>query len=246
MSRATRGLMLAALIAIGQPARADEAPDAALACGPGAPLTLAVRLDYRVTASRGLLSLSGEGTVTYRRTGDSYAMTSTLRAASLFEARQTSDGRVGPDGLVPLAFTQQTSRRPLLRVDFDWASGKVAFSRGGARVPTRPQMQDRLSLLFHLAWRHRAQPGAAIIELPVAGQSSVTTYAISVGEPAEVTVPAGTFDTVKFEREHPGRGDVLEVWLAPALCSMPVRLRFTDERGTVIEQQLVAVRQLDP
>jgi hypothetical protein len=38
----------------------------------------------------------------------------------------------------------------------------------------------------------------------------------------------------------------MEVWLAPRLCSLPVRLRFADDKGLVIDQQLRAVHVLAP
>jgi hypothetical protein len=233
--------MSACLLAFASVARGSE-----LDCRPGAPLSLSVRLDYQVTASRGPLSLAGDGVVTYQRRGNAYEMASTLKAAGIFEAEQSSDGTVGNDGLVPRQFTQRTSRRPLLSVDFDWPGRRVAFSQTDAYATTQPQMQDRLSLLFQLAWRQRAEPRAESLEMPVAGQRSTATYVFLAKEREALALPGGRFDTVKFELHTQRRGDLLEVWLAPELCSLPVRLRFADERGTVIEQQLRAVRLLMP
>lgn len=57
-------------------------------------------------------------------------------------------------------------------------------------------------------------------------------------------LPAGRIDAVKLERpaDAPGndRHDRLEVWLAPALCWLPVRVRYADDRGMTIDQQLKA------
>lgn len=236
------GLALSAfLTAVAPQARAAE-----LDCGPDAPLSLSVRLDYHAAASRGLLSLAGDGAVTYRRAGDAYAMASTLRAAGIFDADQSSEGSVGNEGLRPAKFSQRSGRRPPLTVDFDWRDGQVAFSQTAAQAPIQPQMQDRLSLLFQLAWRQRSAPDAPTIEIPVASQRSTATYVFTDREDATLVLPAGRFETVRFARHRKDAGDVLEVWLAPALCGLPVRLRFTDEKGTVIEQQLRAVRPLPP
>jgi hypothetical protein len=38
--------------------------------------------------------------------------------------------------------------------------------------------------------------------------------------------------------EHDG----IEVWVAPQLCWLPVRLRFADDRGQVVQNQLRAAR----
>lgn len=240
--RRSFGLALSACLA----AAAPQARAVQLDCGPQAPLSLSIRLDFQATASRGLLSLAGEGAVTYRRAGDAYAMSSTLRAAGIFDADQSSEGSVGDEGLRPARFSQRAGRRPPVTVDFDWKDGQVAFSQTGAQAPIQSQMQDRLSLLFQLAWRQRTAPDAATIEIPVASQRSTATYVFTDREDVTLELPAGRFETVRFARHRKGAGDVLEVWLAPALCGLPVRLRFTDERGTVIEQVLRAVRQLPP
>lgn len=213
-----------------------------LICGPNAPLAASVRLEYGVTATRSVLSLAGDGAVVFQRKGNAYTMESSLQALGLFEAHQSSAGSVGPEGLVPRTFTQRSNRRPQLSVDFDWAAQRVTFSQTGDSAPTRPQMQDRLSLTMQLAWRHRADPRAGAVELPVAGQRNTSTYTFNAAGAATLSLPAGRFETVKFERHKEDGDDALEVWLAPALCSLPVRVRFTDDRGLVIEQQLRAVR----
>jgi|APIni6443716594_1056825.scaffolds.fasta_scaffold13283_1 hypothetical protein len=241
MKRSLRTALAAGLVAAMPSTGAAE-----LVCGPDAPLATPVRLEYTVTATRSVLSLTGDGVVTYQRTGNEYAMASTLKAAGVFEAEQRSHGSVGSDGLVPRQFTQRTSRRPLLTVDFDWPGGQVAFSLTGTHAATLPQMQDRLSLLFQLAWRHRAEPRAATLTMPVAGNRSTSTHLFVATEGDPLTLPAGRFDTVRFELQGHRRGDSLEVWLAPELCSLPVRARFADERGTVVEQRLRAVRPLTP
>jgi hypothetical protein len=237
MKRSARAVLSAGLIAV-----MPLAAGAETACGPNAPLGQAVTLEYGVTATRAVLSLSGEGMVAYRRKGDSYTMESLLQAAGIIEARQSSVGTVSREGLVPRTFTQRSSSRPPRSAEFDWAAQRVTFGQSGTSAPTRPQMQDRLSLLMQLPWRHRADPRATIIELPVAGQGGTSTYTFKAQGSATLFLPAGRFDTVKFERHKQDGDEALEVWLAPDLCSLPVRLRFVDDKGLVIEQQLRAVR----
>jgi hypothetical protein len=212
-------------------------------CGPDAPLDASVRLDFAVTASRAPLSLDGEARLVYRRHGNGYTIESTLQARGLFEAQQTSAGSVGAHGLVPESFTQRNSRRPPRSVSFDWPGKRVAFGASGESEPTQPQLQDRLSVLMQLAWRHQRAPGAGRIELPVAGQRRISAYAFNAQAAEAVTVPAGRYEAVKFERHKEDGGESLEVWLAPALCALPVRLRYTDDRGLLIDQQLRAMRE---
>jgi len=235
---------LRAAFSAGLAAALPAAAGTELVCGADAPLASPVRLEYAVTATRAPISLSGQGVVVFQRQGDAYTMESTLQAVGIFEAQQTSSGSVRRDGLVPRSFTQRSSRRPLLSVDFDWAAQQVTFSQTGASAPTRPQMQDRLSLLLQLGWRHRNDADTRRLELAVAGHRSASSYVFSEQGTETLTLPAGRFETVRFERHKKDGEDSLQVWLAPSLCSLPVRLRFTDDKGLVIEQRLSAVRPM--
>lgn len=239
MNRFLRAALSACLAAASPATGAAE-----LDCGTNAPLAASVRLEYAVTATRSVLSLAGDGVFEYRRQGDSYTIDSSVTAVGIFEAQQSSIGSVRPDGLVPRKFTLRSSRREPRSIDFDWAARRVSFSHTGASEPTRPHMQDRLSLMMQLAWRHRKEPRVTEFELPVAGPRHVATYLFRSQGAETLTVPAGRFEAVKFERHKETGDDELEVWLAPALCSLPVRLRFTDDKGLVIEQRLSAVRRL--
>jgi hypothetical protein len=235
---------LRTLLAAGLAAALPASGAAELACGADAPLGTSVRLEYAVTATRSVLSLSGDGVFEYRREGGSYRIESSVTAIGIFESRQSSAGSVRAEGLVPHRFTLQSSRRDPRSIDFDWAARRVSFSHTGGSEPTQPQMQDRLSLMMQLAWRHRRQPGVSTFEMPVAGPRHVSTYVFRVEGEETVTMPAGRFEAVKFERRKESSDDEFEVWLAPSLCSLPVRLRFADDKGLVIEQRLSAVRPL--
>jgi hypothetical protein len=236
--------LLTAVLLAGLAAAMPAAGAAELACGANAPLSNSVRLEYAVTATRSVLSLAGDGVFEYRRRGDSYVIDSSVTAIGIFESLQSSAGNVRAQGLVPRTFTLRSSRRPERSIDFDWAARQVSFSHTGNVEPTRPQMQDRLSMMMQLAWRHRSEPQVSTFELPVAGPRHVATYVFKSQGAEAVTVPAGRFEAVKFERYKESSDDEFEVWLAPALCSLPVRLRFSDDKGLVIEQRLSAVRAL--
>jgi hypothetical protein len=241
MMRLDRAAAFAALVMMLPGASGTE-----LACGSGASLDSSVRLEYAVTASRSPLSLAGEGAVVFRRSGERYSMTSSVRALGIFEAQQSSEGTVGRDGLVPRSFAHRAGSRPPLAVDFDWAAQRVTFSPSGAVEPAAPRMQDRLSLLVQLSWLLRGNPRAERFELPVAGHRRVFTYTFIARGAEALDLPAGRFETLRFERHPDGGDDLLEVWLAPQLCSLPVRVRFSDDKGLVVDQRLRAARALSP
>jgi len=217
-----------------------------LACGTEASAIPPFRLEFSVTASRGPISLSGDGLVVYRRSGNSYNLQSSVTALGVLEARQNSVGTIGPQGLVPRSFTHQAGRRPMRSVDIDWAAQRVTFGPAGTEEPTRPQLQDRLSLLVQLPWIQRADPRVRGFAFPVAGRTRISEYHFVARDSEVVDLPAGRFDTVKFEREGADGKDRVEVWLAPKLCSLPVRVRYANDEGLVVDQQLRAVRPPAP
>lgn len=207
-------------------------------CPTDSPWPPAFRLEYDARATRSILSLSGDSTLVLSRRADSYALVSETTAGFWFSARQSSRGRIGPDGIVPIEYNERNLNRPLMTARFDWSGGQVSFTATDKVVPTEPHMQDRLSLLLELGWPKRAR--AAKFDVPVAGVRGASIYHFVDRGDQEVDTPAGRFQTVKFERPMDASDDRLEVWLAPALCNLPVRVRFTDRKGTVIANELRA------
>jgi hypothetical protein len=206
------------------------------ACPTDSPWPPAFRLDYDARATRSILSLSGDSALILSRRADSYALVSETKAGFWFSARQSSRGRIGPDGVVPEEYNERNPNRPQMTTRFDWSGGQVSFTATDKIVATEPQMQDRLSLLLELGWPKRAR--APKFDVPVAGVRGASIYHFVERGPETVDTPAGRFETVKLERPMDASDDRLEVWLAPSLCNLPVRVRFTDRKGTVIANEL--------
>jgi hypothetical protein len=169
--------------------------------------------------------------------------------------------------LMPAEFVERSGRRDPRTVRIEGAGGRVSFSANAGEPATAPPgLQDKLSLLLQAGQQLRigldgAAPGAsgasasasagahantaaakAPIELPVAGARRISTYRLLLRGAETLDLPAGRIDTWKLERPRDAEHDGLEAWVAPSLCWLPVRLRFTDERGTVIENRLRAAR----
>ena len=194
------------------------------------------RLEYDARATRAFLSLSGASTLILRREADGYSLVSETSAGVWFSARQSSRGQIGTAGVVPAEYAERSGRKPQMATRLDWKDERVTFSATDKVVPTQPQMQDRLSLLLQLGWALRAK--AASFALPVAGVRGASVYQFAARGAETVETPAGRFQTLKLERPLDADDDRLEVWLAPSLCSLPVRVRFTDHKGMVITNEL--------
>jgi len=209
---------------------------AAPTCPSDQPWPPPFRLEFAVKATRSFLSLSGENTLTLSREGDGYALVSETSAGVWFSARQTSQGQVGASGVVPAEYAERNQDKPTMTASLDWQAERVTFSATDNVVPTQPQMQDRLSLMLQLGWAQRTK--SASFELPVAGVRGASLYRIEARGIEMIDTPAGRFQTLKLERPANDSDDRLELWLAPSLCSLPVRIRFTDHHGAVISNEL--------
>lgn len=215
-------------------------------CDAATPLPPRFRLDYLAQASRGPLSLDGENDLVFDSAHGQYTLRSATRSV-LFTGEQTSRGALKAEGqallLVPARFEERRGRCEPRNVEIDWAGKVVRFSANpdGSAVPV-PRLQDRLSVLVQAGQQLRAQAQPAAVALPVAGARQVSTYRLELRGSESLDLPIGRIDAVKLERPLDAEHDGLELWLAPSLCWLPVRMRFTDDRGQVVQNQLRAAR----
>jgi len=235
-----RRLLLAAVGLVGAAgARASVtgSPD----CGSRQPLPARLRLEYDARAARGALALDGENALEFTADGARYRMRSATHSV-LFSAEQESFGELAGEALVPHEFRERSGRRPPRTMRVDWRNRLVRFSTHDADAPTLPLLQDRLSLLLTLGLQLRAQAAPGAVELPVAGARRVSIYRFEYRGAGPVELPAGRFETHRLERPLSADDDGLELWIAPALCWLPVWMRFVDHRRNVIQTRLRAAR----
>lgn len=246
MDRSPRRIRLASAFVAFALAVPPPASAASAECGDTGAWPPPFRLVFEATATRSVLSITGESDLVLTRDGDGYLLVSETNAAGLYHARQSSRGLIAAGGLVPIEYTEQRGRRPQETAKFDWREQRVRFSAAADPVETLPRMQDRLTLLLELGRSLKLRPAASFVEVPVAGVRHASVYRFERRGTESLELPAGRYDAVKLERpaDAPGneRHDRLEVWLAPALCWLPVRVRYADDRGMTIDQQLKAAR----
>lgn len=246
MDRSPRRTLLASALAACALAMLPLAAPAAAECGEPDAWPPPFRLAFEATATRSLLWITGDSDLVLTRAGDGYSLVSETNAAGFYHARQSSRGVVAAGGLVPIEYTEQRGRRPQATTKFDWRARRVGFSAAADVAETRARMQDRLSLLLELGGALKLRPAATVVELPVAGVRNTSLYRFEVRGKETLELPVGRIDALKLERpaDAPGneRHDRLEVWLAPALCWLPARVRYADDRGMTIDQQLKSAR----
>jgi hypothetical protein len=215
--------------------------------------------------------LPARATYVYLTTGSEYqvltaetSVTWTLADDGRYEARLAavalgitalelkSTGELRRFGLAPERFTQKRIRRSEEAANFDWSRRRVTFSTRSFERELREGAQDRLSFQFQLMALAQRLPerfsSGAAIEFPVAGPDGVDDYAFVVGDEEVVATELGAFAARKLERPRSvgGADSRIEVWLAPALQWLPVKLRFTDRRGRTTENVLVRIEDGSP
>ena len=231
----------AVLACASRPAQAQEARAATPPCvrgGPPAQFTL----DYAVTAARPPLRLNGTNRLEYTAAAGRYTLRSVLEAGGVYSARQESSGSVDAAGWQPQRYEERSTRRGTSSASIDWSARRVTFSGEQAPVDAPAGLQDRLSALLHLGREQARRPATASYELPILGPRHVSRYRIEVQGRETIEVPYGRFETVRLLRLRDDGDDRLEAWFAPALCWLPVQLRFVEGTKQTIEERLSAAQ----
>jgi len=235
---------VAASVAAGIPAAAAAGDGAGTAptCTARAPLPPRFRLEYVAKASRGPLSLEGENELVFTTEGTRYTLRSATRSV-LFSAEQDSAGDMVGAMLRPHEYHERSPRRPPRTTRIDWQAGRVTFSANAdGATATQPRLQDRLSLLVSAGQQLRLQQGTGAVEMAVAGARHVSLYRFELRGIETLDLPIGRVEAHRLERPISAAHDGIDVWIAPALCWLPVKMRFVDDRGQVVQNQLRAAR----
>lgn len=198
-----------------------------------------VDLVYQVQGQARGLAYRASGELRWRRTGDAYELSMQLSAFLIGSRSQSSVGSVDATGLLPDRFSDRT--RSERAAHFDRAGQRIRFSNNAPDAELLPGAQDRLSVFMQLAGLlgSGTVTDGDIVELPVAGVGASELWRFSVGQLEALELPAGPLQARRLVREPAEpRDSRVEVWLAPELGHLPVRLRITQSQGDVADQQL--------
>lgn len=221
-----------------EPPAATASKAAAL---PPAQPPASTRLLYDVTGNIKGIGYKAQGTLDWTVADARYEARMEMRVMLLGSRSQTSTGQIGAGGLVPERFADKS--RSEKAAHFDAAEQRIRFSSNAPEVPLQPGAQDRLSLLLQLASLLQARPQAyttgQTVDMQVAGTGDAPIWRFEVGEESTISLPAGEFKVRHLVRQPRKEFDsTVEMWLAPSLHHLPVRLRVTQSNGDVADQRL--------
>ncbi len=201
-----------------------------------------VELLYDISGQAKSLRYSADARLRWQVDGSRYEAELEISAFLVGSRVQTSRGRLGAAGLEPERFGDRR-RSTEKAAHFDTASQRIRFSSNAPDAPLRPGAQDRLSVFLQLAGLLNARPEAyadgAHLSLQVAGTGSAEEWRFLIGSLQDVQLPAGQVSARKLTREPRHEHDSrIEIWLAPALQHLPVRIRVTEADGGQADQRL--------
>ncbi len=222
------------------PAAAAAAPAPEKALPPAQP-PASTRLQYEVTGQARGFHYNATGTLDWELTAERYSARMEMRMPLLGARVQTSTGAVGPEGLIPVRFADKG--RSERAAHFERDQRRIRFSANTPEAEWMPGAQDRLSLFLQIAGLLQANPqgypAGAVIDMQVAGTGDAEIWRFQVGDESVVTLPAGELRVRHLVRQPRKEFDsTVEMWLAPDLNHLPVRLKVTQANGDMADQQL--------
>ena len=201
-------------------------------------------LRYDVTGQAKGLNYRASGEIRWQANDGRYQADLKISAFLLGSRSQQSTGRLTDTGLVPERFADKS--RSERAAHFEPEQGRIRFSNNAPDAPWLPGTQDRLSVFFQLAAWLNARPDSLRegqrLSLPVAGTGGADQWHLLVQTQEPLDLPAGRWDTLRVEVLPQKTFDQrVELWLAPKLDHLPVRIRITQGNGDVVDQQLSAL-----
>jgi hypothetical protein len=205
-----------------------------------------VELRYDVSASRKGATFSADSTLRLNVTDHRYDAQLTLQAWLVGARVQTSRGELDPAwGLVPQRFGDKNRNKSEQAAHFDRSRqpAVVRFSANTPDAPLPPGAQDRLSVLLQLAAMlagepQRYRPGQHI-HIYTAGPRDAEWWDFEVRGTEALDLPAGRLNALHLLRTPTQPYDNrVELWMAPELGHLPVRVLWTQANGDVVDQRL--------
>ena len=204
------------------------------------------RLSYALTGYfRG--PVDGRAQVQWLRDGQRYQVHLDVAVgpgfAPLVTRQMSSDGTLGAEGLAPRRYDERTKvafrEARVATLLFDGTEVQLA---NGRRVAQPPGVQDTVSQFVQLTWRFTLKPEllrvGQVLEVPLALPRRVEPWLYDVRGRETLLTPAGPVEAVRVQprREARAGGDlVAEMWFAPTLQYLPVRIVIRQDAETFID-----------
>ena len=190
---------------------------------------------------RGFIQYSGTGEMLWEPDGAQYKAKLEISTWGVRVRTWTSKGTLGEAGLEPLRFGDKP-RGAELATHFQRDKAIISFSANNPDVPLQMGAQDKLSALLQLSAMVAGAPEqlatGSSIRFQAADAHRAETWDFKVGTLEALELPGGALQALKLSKSPTVQYDQgIEVWLAPAMHYLPVRLRITEANGDFVDLQ---------
>ncbi|WP_322068218.1 DUF3108 domain-containing protein [Paraburkholderia bannensis] len=181
------------------------------------------------------------GTIHWSSDGQHYDMVVSIPLPFVGTFSWTSKGHVDAFGLAPDQYIEKRGRRPADFTIFNRDQKQIVFTRTPNSLALPDGAQDRFSMVMQLASLVRGDPDTykpgVTREFYVADNDSGENWPITTIGDETVSTDHGYVTARHFMRlpRHDGDKRRIDVWLAPTLGWLPVRLVQTEPNGTEVE-----------
>lgn len=200
-----------------------------------------VEIDYRILHKG---SVVGTERQAYRIDPNGrYTLTSVaepkgLLALALSDLVQRSEGEVTEHGLRPSSYVYQYGKNPdkAQRATFDWVTYTVRMEAGGRTrtASVTDGVQDLMSFMFQFMF----VPPLQEMHLSITNGKRLKTYDYGFEGEEDLSTAIGTLHCMHIVKSSGDGEEKAEAWLAVDYHYLPVKIRKTEEDGTVTERNV--------
>jgi len=181
------------------------------------------------------------GNIHWLNDGQHYEMVVSIPLPFVGPYVYSSKGHIDGFGIAPEQYSEQRGRRAADITVFDRTTKQLVYTRTPNNQPLADGAQDRFSVVMQLSSLVRGSPDAykpgVVRQFSVADNDSNEIWPIETVGDENVQTADGNLQARHFTRLPRREGDRrrLDIWLAPTLGWLPVRILQTEPNGMQIE-----------
>lgn len=151
---------------------------------------------------------------------------------------QTSQGQLTAEGLLPRRFGDKV--RSEQAAHFQRDKGLITYSANTPDAELLAGTQDRLSVFIQISGLLAAEPQrwgpGAVMSFNTTGTRDTEVWSFQLSGIEPLKMPIGNLDAIRLVRQEQKPYDQrVELWMAPSMDHLPVRIRITQTSGDQVD-----------
>lgn len=199
-----------------------------------------IQLQYDIRGESKGFPYSANAELQWQNKGNAYEARSEISHFLLGSKVQTSVGLLTPQGLEPTRYAVTFRGEEVAHFERD--KKMVTFSAKTPEAPLLTGAQDQVSVLLQIGTMLAAAPGnfpaGSTLTFQTVGGRTSETWTFIVGATEKLELPGGKISAIRLWRDPAGENEAKgEVWLAPSMDYLPVRIRATQAANDFVDQR---------